>query len=536
MTLYSKVLMVALLPLHPIEKLEERTQRDYWPLDRKLVPYMKEADTIEDASEKTWLEKKPEAMTDADERRPAVLAEEYHLNIRRERIADHSEEYILFFREGTLEVFKDPAPGEKHSPMTQTIKIPANTIVLNRCVRQRDDGDLAIYKACFQYEWHYLFYAYNSCTHTCLDQFEPKSISIEKAREEKDVRTLIRWEAEDGAIALMMPFSIIYEKIWREYQKAGDAPLLRGYANHQGFRYESAIRTIVDEYHLRPFRVKNRAIRLGFYGAKGALNFDPDMRRYFPAYALSGDYHKSCKSRPRDEVRRESFFITRKKLLQLYESNSDFRKVMSTGEFAYVDGLVCLNDPDFLRLLGGEWAMERNANATVDTCCIRFYREYTGSHYVYNFDVGRFKGHREIMRRHCSLTIQEKEDFKRKLLHSLPRSFPKALQYLMNNHPDGIRFTESTLAVKSSLPREVIHQYCTNNSQVYTQDEIVAICVGMNLPPWLSNRMMDKANLEVPRTGALAHYGMILDCLFRETVKEVQAFLDNNGLPILRIP
>ena len=349
------------------------------------------------------------------------------------------------------------------------------------------------------------------------------------------MRRILQWQAADGGIGLMMPYSIIHEKLFREAQIAVEKRPLNGYDNHIGFRMENAIHTIVDEYQLRPYRVKSRAIRIGFPGAKGALNYDSDCHRYFPAFTFSQDYKRDCKDRDKDEIKSEAFFIPRKKLYLLYLSNKEFRGVMSTGEFAYVDGLVCVNDEDYIRLLAGEWAMARKANREVDTCCVRFNRIYSGKQYAYYFNAKRFKPYNEIMRRHCKLTMQEKEELKKKITRELPKSFPKALQFLMNNNPDGLRFTETALTAKTGIPKEVIHQYCTDKDKVYMLDEVVAICVGLNLPPWLSNLILKKANMEAPRTGALAYYGMIIDCLYRENVKTIQSFLENNGIPILRI-
>ncbi len=64
---------------------------------------------------------------------------------------------------------------------------------------------------------------------------------------------------------------------------------------------------------------------------------------------------------------------------------------------------------------------------------------------------------------------------------------------------------------------------------------MIAICIGLNLPPWLSDILLDKAGLVVKRYGAYGYYGTILDCFYMDTIKDVQQFLNENGYPPLKL-
>ncbi len=64
----------------------------------------------------------------------------------------------------------------------------------------------------------------------------------------------------------------------------------------------------------------------------------------------------------------------------------------------------------------------------------------------------------------------------------------------------------------------------------YNLEEVLMICIGLSLPPWLSEILLDRANLRVDRTGGQGIYGFILDCLYMDTVKTIRAFLELNGL------
>ena len=64
---------------------------------------------------------------------------------------------------------------------------------------------------------------------------------------------------------------------------------------------------------------------------------------------------------------------------------------------------------------------------------------------------------------------------------------------------------------------------------------IVALCIALHLPPWLSRLMLDKAGFSVRSYGPRGHYGEILDCCFMDTIPEVQDYLRSAGYPELRL-
>ena len=104
----------------------------------------------------------------------------------------------------------------------------------------------------------------------------------------------------------------------------------------------------------------------------------------------------------------------------------------------------------------------------------------------------------------------------------------------MLNRPDG-RLSPSTLVRRSGLKESTIEDYCADPKRKYAFDEVVAICIGLNLPPWLSRVLMDKANFPAPDSESLRHYGMLLDCLYLDTIKVIQNFLLRQGLRSLKL-
>ncbi len=509
--------------LYEICGLEDMPERSYWKLDRFAEPILSN-DTVEDAAEKMWDKKHSIAMTDATERTPAALAEAYHLDVQRRRLAAGMYgEYVLFFQDGTIWVQDESEPGSKKLPPPREEKIKANTIVINTGANLRDNGELAIYTACFQYEWHYLFYSLNRCVNSDPRQFKQKKIEIQSDRELKNPLAFLEPMAWKGGLALMMPLSIMRDKVYREFRKASVARSIMGYYNHEGWKMDRVIRTIADEYDLRKFRVRQRVIGMGRIAARGAINYDPDTKQYFTPYGFDPD----------QVGKHEDFYITRGKLMKIYNVDGDFRDFMHNGDFAFLDGLVCLNDTCCIVRKGDHNQLTASANASVDHYCLRFSRQYIQGNSIYGFDWGAFEEkYSVILDRYSEETIAEKANMKEKLLKKIPEDFGSALQFLMNSVPGG-RMKDEVLAARTGMKAERIAQYRTDPKMLYSLDEVILMCVALNLLPWLSDALLERAELKADRTGPLSFYGFIIDCLYMDTVKNVKAFLETNGLKIL---
>ena len=178
---------------------------------------------------------------------------------------------------------------------------------------------------------------------------------------------------------------------------------------------------------------------------------------------------------------------------------------MATGDFAFIDGLVCLNDSDHLYMAKGAYRMTESANARVDLCCLRYTVEYVNEHALFGFTCdGYNKSIISVLTRHSSITLNEREAYKRNLLDSIPENFPDALKFLMANHPGG-PVSIAMLARRSYLAEETIKSYCSDSCHPYDLDEVMAICLGLNLAPWQTNILLEKANMSIDDTDARGH-------------------------------
>lgn len=111
------------------------------------------------------------------------------------------------------------------------------------------------------------------------------------------------------------------------------------------------------------------------------------------------------------------------------------------------------------------------------------------------------------------------------VLDELPRSFPKALCYVMTlSH-----ITIEELAWASQISDRTISRYRTGDTDSYSEDKVVAMCIAMKLPPWLSRELIEKAGFRLAETKRQRVCMRILDCMYTSTVAEVQRILVDYG-------
>ena len=128
------------------------------------------------------------------------------------------------------------------------------------------------------------------------------------------------------------------------------------------------------------------------------------------------------------------------------------------------------------------------------------------------------------------VSLQEAEQAKNRLMEEMPMSFHSALAYTMKG-----RCTVDELIKRIPISRSTLLRLRTEERKQYNLDQIIAICIGLHLPPWLSEILLDKAGLTVKRFGPKGYYGTILDCFYMDTINEVQDFLSNNGYDLLNL-
>ena len=128
-------------------------------------------------------------------------------------------------------------------------------------------------------------------------------------------------------------------------------------------------------------------------------------------------------------------------------------------------------------------------------------------------------------------TLPEIERAKKEaeVLNDMPNSFPKALCYVMKLSG----FTKEALAYESKVSESTIGRYRTGKVKHYSEKNVVALCVAMHLPPWLSFELIAKAGFSLAATREQQAYLMVLSCMYMGSVDEVNDYLRERGSDLL---
>ena len=499
--------------------LRDLPERPYWRLSNYLIPILRK-DEIEAGAEDLLLRLCPNALSDLREHNAYVLAEQMGLNV--ERLPLYNRQHtlsMLFFCEGMVVVQEDASSPDDEPPVPYSVSIPGNTILINTRAVHKDYCQLEIYHECIHYDWHFMFYRLQHMHNNDINALKTKRIVITDSSQNKNPLTWMEWQANRGSFGLMMPLSMMSAQL-SEKMNSLSRP-----NDHWGKRFDLIARKIAEEKDLPKFRVRARLIQMNYIAAKGALNYVDGS--YIEPFAFdlskgSGNY---------------TFVLTRNNLFDEYQGNPSFRDQMDSGRYVYADGHICLNDKRFVTGTPKGLRLTAWANAHVDQCCLRFINVYEPCGLA-DYCFGCLNSDEEYNRHYISfaeedgsLSDREKIEHMQRILGSLPDTFPETLTALMAR----AGMTEEKLEELSGISVSTISRLRRMDRTNYSVDQVVALCIALQLPPWLSSELLSQAGLVLRRTRQHRAYRLILDCMFMDPLDTVQSFLKSSGCEELKL-
>lgn len=480
-------------------------------LDEYLVPVFK-WDDIEEESENIIFHTISEGLSDAKWIQPGLFAERLGLNIvylplyKRPRTAS-----ILFFGPG--EVLTAADSEEKLEPIP--VKVNGNTIVLN--TRKPGQERDAIFHECFHYVEHRLFFQLQQLHNTDIS-YMAKWKPVELKKDERSPIEWIEWQAHIGSQCLQMPKRLLRKRISDELSD------MQKLDRHMGFKLQAAGRKLAKEFNVYNYQLRNRMIHVGFPAAKGALNFVEDD--YITPFAFElGECHGS-----------QTFVISPKEVADEYVRNEVFRELIDTGRYIYADGHVCLNESQYVVRQGDKLRLTEWANSHVDQCCLRFVRNYIRdkhTHYVF----GQLNSDEEYNGRSLALSLQSSAEDALKqaqemsqVLLNLPGSFSGTLVA----HMKRVGITRERLAEEAMMSGTMIKRMRTSERDL-TLDQVIAVCIGLHIPPEYSFDLIEKAGFRLRNTPEHLIYKSILQTMYMEKLMNIQKLLAKCGCGELRL-
>lgn len=189
---------------------------------------------------------------------------------------------------------------------------------------------------------------------------------IEKGRHRKEWKPedWMEWHANGIAPRVLMPKEATILKIEELIMQHG---LALGAGNRLPI-LECALFELADFFGVSRIAAKIRMLDLGYNDVEGVASYVDD--HYISSYAFDADSKNS----------NQTFSISLSDSFFEYFTNHEFRSLLDTGNFAYIDGHYVINDPKYVaRSFFGSLGLTDYAKHHIDECCIRFDLKYNQS-------------------------------------------------------------------------------------------------------------------------------------------------------------
>lgn len=378
------------------------------------------------------------------------------------------------------------------------------------------------------------------------DQSDMMSCEIEPSRFEEGmtVAQKAHWYAEWQANALALRVAMPQDRFKRAICDARDS--ITSY-EYTGELVEETLEKVAKWCNVPIFAVKQRARQIGFAGADGSFVY-VDGKWYEPFWFSEGVLGAN-----------QTFVIDKSGYEHLYNKDNDFAQLIDSGRFVYLGYVVCINDPKYVTVeFEGDKAklkLTDYAREHANECCIAF--SYRSSSYLKDMqDKYEFYGEsylsKEVKRENyvehtydknfnfnC---LQNEEELSEEIKYSLAAkeaeeqvlldiaqkgltSFAETLTY----HMDRKKITIDELSERSGLSDTTIKNYRNGSSQPPIEN-VMAICIGLNLPKTYSNHLLETCSFTLGKSRRDRAYRFCLD-YDDGTIVQWNKILDEFGVP-----
>ena len=494
----------------------DKPERDELPLDKYLVPYLG-WDNIEAETEIIWHRRLQAVFSEPRWLKAYHLANRMGLTIIQRRLPKTRIRSVVFFQEKTIEVEDD------HKQIVEE-NIPAGTIILNMKVIRNDNSGIDIYHECIHWEWHYMFFLLQEMH--CTDMGTVKTVETDTSEaDDADARHTIwgiEWQARQGSCRLMLPERLARPWIMEAYANVTDK------YEREASKYQDIAFSIGREHCIPYSRVRGRMIQLGYWEAKGAVNWVDG--RYITPFDFD---RESCR-------KGKTFVIDRKHAKELYIRDENFREILKNGDYVFADGHFVLNDERYVQPTRHGAMLTEEALAALDKCCLLF--DLIWSVDDEEFELGCLYSSEEYNRYYfmcidpeCKHTKAENTLVVSKIVRCLAGcTVPEALTYLM----DGAlarTYTPQELEEISWVSARTIRKYMMGEQREYDVDILIALCVGMHLNPRISNKFLEIAGKNIDTLPNAGTYDYVIHALFMDDMEKIQEQLAENHMDQIKV-
>lgn len=297
-------------------------------------------------------------------------------------------------------------------------------------------------------------------------------------------------------------------------------------------KIRNAITSVMNHFHVSFSMARYRMIELGYPEAEGINCYIDNM--VIPDHGCSGKWMEGV-----------TYTISVKDAIDLSEREPRFAGLISNGRFRYAEGHFCRNDRKYLEFdYSGRIRLTAYARQNIDECCLGFYK--CGKARDTSYQLG-------IVSRNKTEPVKDKylpgytlaaepatEEYDKEnqifsddcwlwgdFYYDMSDDYKEAIMDIMKRKG----LTQEFLANEMNVDRKVVYN-CLNAINP-SKPHLVAICVALKLPSFVSEKILANAGITFRRTELDHLYRSFLFKAEQLTVERCDDILKQNKYPTL---
>lgn len=305
------------------------------------------------------------------------------------------------------------------------------------------------------------------------------------------------WQANELAIKIAMPRALVEEALQEAYKTSEET------YKSKGEIIQETLGKISDLFSV-PVWVGKQRLRQLEYDIFDGVHLNIDEAEYQPIYFTPGTLKAN-----------QTFIINRSDYDKIYNNNPNFAELIDNNKYIYLGHVVCMKKTKYIDLknIAGKYCLMLSdyASEHADKCCIIFnlksaadlkqpYEFYGQAYFNNNADSSRFTEYKYDSSYKHKQSDEEREKETQKSLKAMKEiraiynafetdkysSFALKLFYHMKRK----NITVDNLSERSKLSVTTIEKYRTKKVKKIPIENVMAICIGLNLPELLCRQMI----------------------------------------------
>lgn len=488
-------------------------------LSRDWVPYIskKEFDNIAESFLKKYY---PVALRQPTPIPVELIVAEMGLSIHREKLTlDDSIFGKMVFKDTKVEVIEDGQLVFK--PFSKGSILVDKDVVYKRNVGSFNN---TVIHECVHWELHKVFHEIRMILN---NEYSVASSWTEDNLADSSMWSPIdwmEWHANGIAPRILMPKVQTKIKIRELFQTLT-------LVNPDISRSE-LVREVVDElaefFNVSKQAAKIRMIDLGYKEATGVYNYLDD--RYMHNFAFELDAFDNG----------NSYTITSNDLFFEYCFNEEFKRIINSNRFLYIDNHLCFKDKKYISFTKDGPIMTDYAYEHMDECCLLFkvkskklssISDADYYDYVLNRGVTKeseIKADFEEIIQNPSLMSQLEPSVLLELgnrISALLKELPLEFSGTLKSHRKRKKCSQPLLARIVGIDERTLRKYETEDDYLPKLELALSFCFALKLFPPISEDLLEKAGYRLTKTPHHQVYQLLLSTNYYKPIAEINSML-----------